>query len=282
LKRLTAIATLQGWRYADSVNQAMLEHARLLGALHNARAPMALVQIALDESGKLSDHKDIAFGGCVFVGEESNFFGRAWLRCLDEEAHAYTLHMKDAMRYEEDFAAWRGNETERDLILRKLAGIAMEHHPLLIACPMNITEFRSLPQSEQERLKNPVYYGFEACVRGVVDTTPEPHMHSIQVACDISDDYAAQTLKLFIKLRKQDDLIKRCCHAIAFGDDRYIPALQLADMFAYSCREYQSGTPRPVILDIIEILTGSRDLKPSKRMVYNTGSVELGSGILAP
>ena len=101
---------------------------------------MAL-QAAFDESGKLKTPGDIVFGGCIFEIEDSKYFGRAWLRCLDDEVHAYSLHMKDAMRCEGDFKCYENNEAGRDEALLKLASLAHANHPLLV-----------------------VYCSFEACV----------------------------------------------------------------------------------------------------------------------
>jgi hypothetical protein len=137
-----------------------------------------------------------------------------------------------------------------------------------------------MPQQDQERLKNPVYCGFEGCVRAAVDSIPRNEPHSLQIACDLAEEYSVQILKLFQKLRNRDAEVKRRCHALVFGDDRYIPILQLADMYAYICRAFHAGNPPDVILDLIEILTGSRTMNASSRMVYSAGEIDLGSGAI--
>jgi hypothetical protein len=151
---------------------------------------------------------------------------------------------------------------------------------MLVAAPMSTKEFRQLPQKDQQRLRNPVYCGFEGCVRAAVDSIPRNEPHSLQIACDLAEEYSVDILKLFHKLRSRDAEIKRRCHVVMFGDDRYIPVLQLADMYAYVCRAFHAGNPAEVILDIIEILTGSRTIVASSRMVYSAGEIDLGSGVI--
>ena len=85
-------------------------------------------------------------------------------------------------------------------------------------------------------------------------------------------------MKLFHKLRSRSEEVKRRCHALFFADDRYIPILQLADMFAYVCRAFHVGNPPEIILDIIELLTGKRGIESKSRMVYEAGEIDLGSG----
>jgi hypothetical protein len=149
---------------------------------------------------------------------------------------------------------------------------------MLVAAPMSTKEFRALPQADQERLKNPVYCGFEGCVRAAVDSIPRGEPHSLQIVCDLSEEYSVQVLRLFHKLRSRNEEVKRRCHALFFADDRYIPVLQLADMFAYVCRAFHVGNPPEIILDIIELLTGKRTIESTSRMVYGAGEIDLGSG----
>ncbi len=240
---------------------------------------MAVILLALDESGKLDNTEDVVFGGCMFEKSESHRFGEKWLGRLDAEG-IESLHMKDAMRLGNEFAGW--DETKRDTLLRVLAALAAQCRPvpMLVAAPMSTKEFRALPQADQKRLKNPVYCGFEGCVRTAVDTIPRNEPHSLQIACDLSEEYSVQVLKLFHKLRSRNAEVKRRCHAVIFGDDRYIPILQLADMYAYVCRAFHAGNPPDIILDIIEALTGKRTMEANSRMVYQAGEIDLGAGVL--
>ena len=76
---------------------------------------MAVILLALDESGKLDNTEDVVFGGCMFENSESHRFGEKWLGRLDAEG-IESLHMKDAMRLGNEFAGW--DETKRDTLLR--------------------------------------------------------------------------------------------------------------------------------------------------------------------
>ena len=243
---------------------------------------MAVILLALDESGKLDDTEDVVFGGCMFENRESHRFGKKWLDRLDA-AGVESLHMKDAMRCGNAFRGWKGREAERNALLCDLAGFAAQSRPtpMLVAAPMSTKEFRQMSQQDQQRLKNPVYCGFEGCVRAAVDSIPHNEAHSLQIACDLSEEYSVEVLRLFHKLRNRDEEVKRRCHAVVFGDDRYIPILQLADMYSYVCRAFHAGNPPDVILDIIEILTGHRTMVANNRMIYSAGEIDLGSGATA-
>jgi hypothetical protein len=240
---------------------------------------MAVILLALDESGKLDNTEDVVFGGCMFENAESHRFGEKWNGRLDE-SRIYSLHMKDAMRLGGDFRGW--NEPGRDNLLRGLATLAAQSRPMpmLVAAPMSTKEFRALPQADQERLKNPVYCGFEGCVRAAVDSIPRGEPHSLQIVCDLSEEYSVQVLRLFHKLRSRSEEVKRRCHGLFFADDRYVPILQLADMFAYVCRAFHAGKPPEIILDILELLTGKRTIESKSRMVYEAGEIDLGSGLI--
>jgi hypothetical protein len=186
--------------------------------------------------------------------------------------------MKDAMRLGGAFRGWK--ESDRNALLRDLAKLAARSRPtpMLVAAPMSTREFRALPQEAQQRLKNPVYCGFEGCVRTAVDSIPRDEPHSLQIACDLAEEYSVEMLKLFHKLRSRSAEVKRRCHAVMFGDDRYIPILQLADMYAHVCRAFQAGNPPDVVLDVIEALTGSRTMTANAHMVYEAGEIDLGHG----
>ena len=240
---------------------------------------MAVILLALDESGKLDDTDDVVFGGCVFENSESHRFGEKWNHRLDA-SKIESLHMKDAMRLGGEFRGWK--EIDRDDLLRELAGLAARSRPIpmLVAAPMTTAEFRAMPQESQRLLKNPVYCGFEGCVRAAVNSIPRNEPHSLQIVCDLSEEYSIEVLKLFHRLRRRSEEIKRRCHALFFADDRYIPILQLADMFAYVCRAYHAGAAPGIVLDIIEIITGKRTMESDSRMVYESGEIDLGSGVL--
>ena len=113
-----------------------------------------------------------------------------------------------------------------------------------------------------------------------MNSFPKNEPHSLQIVCDLSEEYSIEVLKLFDPLRRRSEEIKRRCHGLFFADDRYVPILQLADMFAYVCRAYHSGNPHEVVLDIIEIITGKRIIEADSRMVYEAGEIDLGSGVL--
>jgi hypothetical protein len=89
---------------------------------------MAVILLALDESGKLDNTEDVVFGGCMFENSESHRFGKKWVGRL-EASGIESLHMKDAMRCSNEFHSWRSREVERNTLLCDLAGLAAKSKP---------------------------------------------------------------------------------------------------------------------------------------------------------
>lgn len=59
----------------------------------------------------------------------------------------------------------------------------------------------------------------------------------VAVAFDNEDKYSADLLKIFVKLRRDYADFKNFFVSIAFGDDKYYPHLQAADMMAAIARQ---------------------------------------------
>ena len=95
---------------------------------------MAIFQVHCDESGKLHDTKNVAFGVCVFREDEVAGFWRRWNDLLKDANIAY-LHMKEAMRLEGEFRGWKDRKTgeaERDELLEALGKLLHERSGLQI------------------------------------------------------------------------------------------------------------------------------------------------------
>ena len=228
---------------------------------------MAGILLALDESGKLDNTEDVVFGGCMSENGESHRFGEKWNARLDE-SKIDSLHMRDAMRLGGDFRGWKDSDRDDYCANSRHWPHGAIPIPMLVAAPMTSTEFRAMPQANQKQLKILCYLRFRGLCTGGREFHPQGEPHSLQIVCDLSEEYSIEVLRLFHRLRRRNEEIKRRCHALFFADDRYIPVLQLADMFAYVCRAFHSGNPPEVVLDIIEIITGNRTIEADSRMVY--------------
>ena len=56
------------------------------------------------------------------------------------------------------------------------------------------------------------------------------------VICDDEDRYSIECYKLFSKLRRNDQSVRKRIISFGFGDDEYFVQLQAADLFAYVSR----------------------------------------------
>lgn len=230
---------------------------------------MALVIVGLDESYKEAGIP-FAYGGCAFTQETAGEFVNRWFRALDA-AGIQRLHMKEIMRVHN-----AEEEQRRDTLLRKLAAITVECKPLLVAAVLTASQCASLKASGISRSRRPDAYGFEACVSAVLDLIPDRGEHSVQIACDLSDTSACDVLKRFSQMRHHNEKAKKFCAVLSFVDDSAVSFAQLADLYAYCCREGLSDSPRPIVLDVLETLTGRRGVEISTAYACSTN---LGMGV---
>ena len=146
-----------------------------------------------------------------------------------------------------------------------LISLAEMFHSLIkyhVATPLESARFRKLPPQARRLLKNPQYCGFESCIRQVAASLPDNYVASLM--CDCSEEYAVECLKMYIRLRKNDKQFNSRCVSLTFCEDENSPALQAADMLAYSLRaDYSRGVSRPpkVIDDLLDIFRSDGEIK---------------------
>ncbi len=235
---------------------------------------MPLVQVWLDESGKLADTANVAFGGCVMYQTGGAFLSECWGNLLNK-AGIGSVHMKDAMGLRGEFRHWSAEP--RDKLLLELAALVRRVRPQLVSAAVTKEQFLAIPQKSRGPARDAVYYGFEGCIRTILGQLPEDGSHKVQIACDLSEAYSLGIVKLFHKLRYLSPKAKQLCYALSFADDQVVPLVQVADMFAYCCRE-MTQEPRPVIAKIYQELTGKDRLEASATLVYSEGCLDPGSG----
>jgi hypothetical protein len=181
---------------------------------------------AFDESGKLADTDIVVFAGSVATADHWSVLCDCWLRALGEIKVPY-LSMKDAMHLR---GPWRElYESVRDSVLVKLAEKLDELAGFHIAAPMSSKEFRALPQSARQMLKDPQYCGFEACIRGMVEGIRNPAL-KVAFYYDSSEQYAEGCLKLYQRVRAKNAAIKHRCVSLTFTENEQYPLIQAADM----------------------------------------------------
>ncbi len=237
---------------------------------------MAILQAYFDESGKLHDDGDyVVFGGLAGRMDEVSVFSRKWRELLGSDVDH--VHMRDAMRMEGAFRAWKGKEARRDELLIECAKLAHSQSARLIVSEMDKADFRKLAPSEQRRLKNPAYGGFEACIRALASSFSGDDLH---IWYDESQEYAGVCLKLYQKIKNLNTDLARRLPSVTFANDEKYPGLQAADMVAYSAYviKRDGSASQKVVQEINSILNKRRD-HGMRHLLYVKGS-SLGSGIL--
>ncbi|MGC2694485.1 MAG: hypothetical protein WA738_01715, partial [Candidatus Angelobacter sp.] len=92
------------------------------------------------------------------------------------------------------FRHWKGKERKRDELLIECAKLAQSEAARLFVSVMEKHDFLSLAQTQQERFKNPVYGGFETCVKVLAS---EFKGHDLHIWYDEAQEYAETCLKLY-------------------------------------------------------------------------------------
>jgi hypothetical protein len=201
------------------------------------------VSLYLDESGKFQDCDFVSLGGILITPDTVGPLGAAWAKLLDGEGLAYTS-MKDAMHFNGPYKPWRKHadkEKRRDSLVYELARVLSEAKHVRVAACMSSEQFKRLPQQQRKLFKNDLHYAmFESCLKGAFQEMA-PYPQTVVVGCDLSTEYSAKCVELFNSLRTGNASMRARFSAIICGDDEKIPALQMADMVAYTVYAPKKG-----------------------------------------
>jgi len=236
---------------------------------------LMMIHAYFDESGKFKDPSDfVVFGGIVGRIDETSVFTREWRELLGPDI-AY-ISMKDAMRLETPFRGW--TEARRDELLIECAKLIKSRSGMSFVSEISKADFATLPEPLRKKLRDPIYGGFEVCVRALVREFPN---RDLCLWCDESEEYASTCLKTYQMVKSKSLDLKPRLVSLAFGDDTKFPGLQAADMVAYVANRIlreASNAPR-IVREIHSILRADKGSK--KHMIY-TDTASLGSGIMEP
>lgn len=233
------------------------------------------IQVYFDESGKLQNRDQyVVFAGVAGHIDEHSAFSRDWAALLGTTVKH--IHMRDAMWCRGEFNNWNDRGKDRDELLIECAKLTQRSVAMLIASPMSKADFRSLSTTEQQRLKNPVYGGFEGCVRVLA---AEFKNHDLSLWYDESQEYAKTCLDLYHRIKSTSSALRNQLRSITFADDTKFPALQAADMVAYSTFVVRrDGESAPMIIrEMYSIFNKKRH--GNLEIVYGPGAA-LGAGAL--
>jgi hypothetical protein len=241
------------------------------------------VSFYLDESGKFHDSEVVSMGGVLAAPRGIAPASIAWNNRLEKEDLAYTS-MKDAINLSGPFFNWRTDskgEQRRDDLILDLANILAGASFNRISAFMRSEDFKRLPQNDKKLFRNDTHYAmFESCLMGAI-AQMTGQQATILVACDLSEEYAVECIRLFNKLRHKKEIKERCT-GILFADDERVPCLQMADMVAYCMRVHGMAgisPPHPLIQKILDLF-GTQDKKEGT-VLYRVGGLGLGDADLS-
>jgi len=240
---------------------------------------MGVFQAYFDESGKLADKNLVVFAGCVASVADWQSFSERWPGTLGPVRY---IHMKEAMRLEGEFK--HITDGDRDDLLVAAAELAVQRYAFSFHVPVVSAKFRALPDKLQQRLKDPVYCGFEGLLRNLANSAANiqvqsgrEYSHSFQLYADSSEQYSVQILKLYHRLRMMYQDMRERFQSITFAEDEHFPPLQVADMIAYCRRCEEAGElDRPVLKKLLEVFNRNGSME-NMDLVYNAESGQLGA-----
>jgi hypothetical protein len=245
---------------------------------HDEENPVAILIACFDESGKLHDQEWVAFSGAVAYEDEWKTMGRLWQHAL-RDAGVSHVRMTEALSWRGPFDGWhRGAENReemRDELLVKLAKLALRKITAFVTCPFRTSDFKRLSESDKRKYKDPVYLSFESCARLMHQTTaPSDPIH---IYCDESEEYSEQILKMYRRMKREDEDLKKKFCGLTFADEMHYPSLQLADIFAFVQRETKTKGigARPIVKELATIFNKHIDLK--RDFVHEWNGDELGT-----
>ena len=244
-------------RIRRAVGHVQIEPASLpCGFLNPAGfgARLMLYAAYLDGSGKLHDQhsEHIVLAGVVLYEDDISPFAKGWATILHDHSRkakhrrARYLHMsKEARRCQGEFKGWRPDQVN-DLLL-DLARFARDNSYKLISAPVDKRRFQELPAPFRKKLCGLSELSFEVFLNGMADDLEAGD--SLHIACDDCQDEAKQMYDLLWRYKNRYPARKDQVVSICFADDRFHPALQAADLFAFVAREEEDRRARGVVAE---------------------------------
>lgn len=190
------------------------------------------VSVFFDESGKFNDHKIVSFGGVAAYNEHFVPFAEEWGRLLHRNglkgfsAKAVLNHRRPLSQKNR-----RVGIKERIEDLAPFISCIRGHLQVITAVTIDVRAFKKLPSHFFQTFGNdPVFVAFARAMLEVVGFTPAHD--KIIFVCDDEEEKALPFYKLYRRVKKVWPEARDKLVAISFADDKYLFALQAADLVA--------------------------------------------------
>jgi hypothetical protein len=234
-----------------------------------------------DESGKWNDSERVVFAG--FVGQQDKWvaFTHDWnvRLCGDlplggrDNPVFHMVELNRAHRMMTDDA----EKVKLELLVADLARVICKYVVEGFAHVVSMAEFNALRPEQKKRYKDPFYYAFEAGVKSITQIgVLRPH-DNVMLICDDSEEYSAECLKSYRRLKRLEPDISKRIPCITFADDKYYAPLQAADMYAYCIRAQRVGATAGLWNEPLEIIHSYFSEHVHSDILLNAGEVKSGN-----
>lgn len=183
-----------------------------------------------DESGKFKDHRVISFGGVSSYNEDFPAFAEEWNRLLVKNGLS-VLHAKEALRFKVPLSArnTRIGLAERIADLTPFILCIRKHLSVVTGVAIDVAAFKKLPQHFFKTYGNdPIFVSFARALLKVVEFTPDND--KISFTCDDDEESSVDLFRLWRRVKRVFPGAKQKLVAMCFADDRFLFALQAADL----------------------------------------------------
>jgi hypothetical protein len=190
------------------------------------------VSVFFDESGKFKDHKIVSFGGVAAYNEHFIPFAEEWGRLLHRNG-LKSLSAKAVLNHRRPLSQKnrRVGIKERIEDLIPFISCIRRHLQVITTVTIDVRAFKKLPSHFFQTFGNdPVFIAFARAMLEVVGFTPDND--KIIFVCDDEEETALPFYKLYRRVKTFWPEAKNKLVGMSFADDKYLFALQAADLIA--------------------------------------------------
>jgi len=203
------------------------------------QANLGVYEIAFDGSGTIGQHLAIAYAGVMATHIQWGALSEAWSSLLKEHDLKY-FKMAEAEtfygEFQRKYTEWGDKRNEiKDALLLELATLAKRYDFRIAGCAGGMRHFSGDEKTAKKKLKL-----FQGAILALLTGTPFTDStleHRVMLISDIEQDVEHDYRRWIDSLRKEDYKSASRIMGIAFMDDKFVQALQLADMVAFLARQ---------------------------------------------
>ena len=236
----------QGNRTRTAVSEAAYRETMQVFAPHFGRPRRRNLKMIIGYFDETKNYRQDFVAASGYLADDSNWDSLTtdWARLLKKHQIPY-MHTADFLSAEDVYKelGWK-NKQKNDLIpsvLIEFIEIIRRHTVFGVAIGVDAKKFRGITDGCRKRPK-PEVFCFERVLGGCVRIANEIEEKApLCLLFDDSKDYSMKAYANFCEVQQRHPEIKDRIGLIGFGNDKIIPALQAADVFAYATQRLQDS-----------------------------------------